>query len=183
MFWPELSKECRSVEPLLSSPLLFLSSECLYLISSFHNYVNYEGNVRVNLSWCREGPEQEQIKKKPLLSSRNDALLLIWKLIFISSLSGYKQEVLDQLASKKISIRVASPKLVMEEAPEAYKDVTEVISELSTFSLLSFNCALTLTLFLTLILTHINRSCEGCQHVSRGRHFQESDKAPTNCGR
>jgi len=40
---------------------------------------------------------------------------------------GY-QEVLDKLAEKGISIRVASPKLVMEEAPESYKDVTEVVN-------------------------------------------------------
>jgi tRNA-splicing ligase RtcB len=37
------------------------------------------------------------------------------------------QEVLDSLATKGIAIRVASPKLVMEEAPESYKDVCEVI--------------------------------------------------------
>ena len=36
-------------------------------------------------------------------------------------------DVLNNLASKGISIRVASPKLVMEEAPESYKDVTEVV--------------------------------------------------------
>ena len=36
------------------------------------------------------------------------------------------QEVLDALKAKGISIRVASPKLVMEEAPESYKDVTQV---------------------------------------------------------
>jgi hypothetical protein len=35
-------------------------------------------------------------------------------------------EVLEALAAKGISIRVASPKLVMEEAPESYKDVTQV---------------------------------------------------------
>ena len=40
---------------------------------------------------------------------------------------GY-QDVLDNLAAKVISIRVASPKLVMEEAPESYKDVTEVVN-------------------------------------------------------
>lgn len=34
------------------------------------------------------------------------------------------QDVLDNLKTKGISIRVASPKLVMEEAPESYKDVT-----------------------------------------------------------
>ena len=31
------------------------------------------------------------------------------------------------MAAKGISIRVASPKLVMEEAPESYKDVTAVV--------------------------------------------------------
>ena len=36
------------------------------------------------------------------------------------------QEVLDSLKTKGIAIRVASPKLVMEEAPESYKDVTQV---------------------------------------------------------
>lgn len=35
--------------------------------------------------------------------------------------------MLDKLESLGISIRVASPKLVMEEAPESYKDVTEVV--------------------------------------------------------
>lgn len=38
------------------------------------------------------------------------------------------QEVLDSLKSKGISIRVASPKLVMEEAPESYKNVTDVVN-------------------------------------------------------
>eukprot|EP00794_Sanderia_malayensis_P006117 gene6117-6821_t len=36
-------------------------------------------------------------------------------------------EVLSKLAEKGISIRVASPKLVMEEAPESYKNVTDVV--------------------------------------------------------
>eukprot|EP01057_Protomagalhaensia_wolfi_P000460 Protomagalhaensia_wolfi_Nauph_80__459@NODE_1257_length_1628_cov_110_484581_g967_i0_p1_GENE_NODE_1257_length_1628_cov_110_484581_g967_i0NODE_1257_length_1628_cov_110_484581_g967_i0_p1_ORF_typecomplete_len516_score106_51RtcB/PF01139_17/1_1e142_NODE_1257_length_1628_cov_110_484581_g967_i0261549 len=36
-------------------------------------------------------------------------------------------EVLQKLADQNISIRVASPKLVMEEAPESYKDVSEVV--------------------------------------------------------
>lgn len=36
-------------------------------------------------------------------------------------------EVLDKLAEKGIAIRVASPKLVMEEAPESYKDVIQVV--------------------------------------------------------
>lgn len=37
------------------------------------------------------------------------------------------EEILGQLKEKGISIRVASPKLVTEEAPESYKDVTDVI--------------------------------------------------------
>lgn len=37
------------------------------------------------------------------------------------------EEVLQNLQDKGISIRVASPKLVMEEAPESYKDVTAVV--------------------------------------------------------
>ncbi|XP_003741946.1 tRNA-splicing ligase RtcB homolog [Galendromus occidentalis] len=36
-------------------------------------------------------------------------------------------DVLAKLAEKNISIRVASPKLVMEEAPESYKNVTDVV--------------------------------------------------------
>ncbi|TGZ62178.1 hypothetical protein CRM22_007572 [Opisthorchis felineus] len=37
-------------------------------------------------------------------------------------------DVLEDLQSKGISIRVASPKLVMEEAPESYKNVTDVVN-------------------------------------------------------
>jgi tRNA-splicing ligase RtcB len=36
-------------------------------------------------------------------------------------------QVLDDLKQKGIAIRVASPKLVMEEAPDSYKDVTAVV--------------------------------------------------------
>jgi len=39
---------------------------------------------------------------------------------------GY-QDVLANLERSGIAIRVASPKLVMEEAPESYKDVTQVV--------------------------------------------------------
>ena len=35
--------------------------------------------------------------------------------------------MLDKLTQKGISVRVASPKLVMEEAPESYKNVTDVV--------------------------------------------------------
>ncbi|KAG8225492.1 hypothetical protein J437_LFUL014144 [Ladona fulva] len=37
------------------------------------------------------------------------------------------QDVLNKLENMGISIRVASPKLVMEEAPESYKNVTDVV--------------------------------------------------------
>jgi len=37
------------------------------------------------------------------------------------------QDVLEKLQQQGISIRVASPKLVMEEAPESYKNVTDVV--------------------------------------------------------
>lgn len=40
---------------------------------------------------------------------------------------GFEQ-VLESLNEKGISIRVASPKLVMEEAPESYKNVTDVVN-------------------------------------------------------
>lgn len=36
-------------------------------------------------------------------------------------------QVLENLKTKGIAIRVASPKLVMEEAPESYKDVSAVV--------------------------------------------------------
>jgi tRNA-splicing ligase RtcB len=36
-------------------------------------------------------------------------------------------DILEQMKSKNIAIRVASPKLVMEEAPESYKNVTDVV--------------------------------------------------------
>lgn len=36
-------------------------------------------------------------------------------------------EVLERLRENGISIRVSSPKLVTEEAPESYKDVCDVI--------------------------------------------------------
>ena len=36
-------------------------------------------------------------------------------------------QVLEKLTNQGISVRVASPKLVMEEAPESYKNVTDVV--------------------------------------------------------
>lgn len=37
-------------------------------------------------------------------------------------------DVLEKLSQQGISIRVASPKLVMEESPESYKNVTDVVN-------------------------------------------------------
>merc|ERR1712224_1162285 len=37
-------------------------------------------------------------------------------------------DVLKRLEDKGIAVRVASPKLIMEEAPESYKDVSEVVN-------------------------------------------------------
>lgn len=45
-------------------------------------------------------------------------------------------DVLAQLQEKGISIRVASPKLVMEEAPESYKNVTDVVDTCEFYFLL-----------------------------------------------
>jgi len=42
------------------------------------------------------------------------------------------KDVLKDLKNKGISIRVASPKLVMEEAPESYKNVTDVVNTCHT---------------------------------------------------
>jgi len=42
------------------------------------------------------------------------------------------QSVLDGLKSKGIAIKVASPNLVMEEAPESYKDVNSVVETCHT---------------------------------------------------
>ncbi|VDP95326.1 unnamed protein product [Echinostoma caproni] len=40
---------------------------------------------------------------------------------------------MEDLQAKGISIRVASPKLVMEEAPESYKNVTDVVNTCEFF--------------------------------------------------
>jgi tRNA-splicing ligase RtcB len=36
-------------------------------------------------------------------------------------------DVLKEMEAKNIAIRVASPKLVMEESPDSYKNVTDVV--------------------------------------------------------
>jgi len=38
------------------------------------------------------------------------------------------QDVLEEMSKRGISVRVASPKLIMEEAPESYKNVTDVVN-------------------------------------------------------
>ena len=45
----------------------------------------------------------------------------------LTSFNIYFAQVLDKLQEQGISVRVASPKLVMEEAPESYKNVTDVV--------------------------------------------------------
>ena len=45
----------------------------------------------------------------------------------LTSFNIYFSQVLDKLQEQGISVRVASPKLVMEEAPESYKNVTDVV--------------------------------------------------------
>ena len=45
----------------------------------------------------------------------------------LTSFCIYFSQVLDKLQEQGISVRVASPKLVMEEAPESYKNVTDVV--------------------------------------------------------
>jgi len=42
------------------------------------------------------------------------------------------KDILAHLKEKGVAIRVASPKLVMEEAPESYKDVTHVVDTCET---------------------------------------------------
>ena len=71
------------------------------------------------------GPTRENLVYSPL------ALLSLNNLFIFRAKSRRNldyQEVLDKLAAKGIAIRVASPKLVMEEAPESYKDVTDVVN-------------------------------------------------------
>lgn len=43
------------------------------------------------------------------------------------------EEVIERLRDKNITIRMASPKLVMEEAPESYKDVEDVCNTCGSF--------------------------------------------------
>ena len=45
------------------------------------------------------------------------------------------EEVIERLREKNITIRMASPKLVMEEAPESYKAVEDVCSSGGSFAL------------------------------------------------
>ena len=46
------------------------------------------------------------------------------------------EEVIERLKEKNITIRMASPKLVMEEAPESYKDVEDVCNTCNLFLLI-----------------------------------------------
>ena len=72
------------------------------------------------------GPTRENLVYSPLAVLSLDNRLFIFRAKSRRNLDY--QEVLDKLAAKGIAIRVASPKLVMEEAPESYKDVTDVVN-------------------------------------------------------
>jgi len=52
------------------------------------------------------------------------------------------KDVLQELKSKGIAVRVASPKLVMEEAPDSYKDVTRVVDTCHTAGISKTCCRL-----------------------------------------
>lgn len=85
------------------------------------------------------------------------------------------EDVLQALEAKGISIRVASPKLVMEEAPESYKDVNQVVD----------TCAWQGTWWrgAGACLTHGPLGeCAPCPaRRSRGRHLQEGGQAAPHC--
>lgn len=89
------------------------------------------------------------------------------------------QQVLDNLKAKGIAIRVASPKLVMEEAPESYK----VIIRDAIVLLCEWGCASRVRGILSCAWLRVVCVCEraGCfcggGHVSRGRHLQEGCEA------
>ena len=70
----------------------------------------------------RRGPRalQGQVKTEPGLPTSE------W-ISHLPSFYIYVAQVLDKLQEQGISVRVASPKLVMEEAPESYKNVTDVV--------------------------------------------------------
>lgn len=70
------------------------------------------------------------------------------------------------MKTKGIAIRVASPKLVMEEAPESYKDVTQASVPSRAAFCLAARALTALPLFWT-----------GRRHLPRGWHFEEDGEA------
>ena len=79
------------------------------------------------------------------------------------------QEVLDSLKTKGIAIRVASPKLVMEEAPESYKDVTQARTDMQRGGC---GCAVHQN-GRRLAIDHRVNLRLGRRHLSRSGHFKE----------
>ena len=77
--------------------------------------------------WSRKEPQQlqEQARLRGALHSVSSECLKSHRMVSHFWLPRSSQEVLGKLKTKGIAIRVASPKLVMEEAPESYKDVTQ----------------------------------------------------------
>jgi hypothetical protein len=86
--------------------------------------------------------------------------------------------VLDSLKTKGIAIRVASPKLVMEEAPESYKDVTQARTDMRRGGC---GCAVHQNR-LRLAIDHRVNPRLGGRHLSRSGHFKEDGQATANCG-
>ena len=64
------------------------------------------------------------------LSRSKSRRTLDYKVTLVEIFGNQKifKDVLKKLEAKGISIRVASPKLVMEEAPESYKNVDDVVN-------------------------------------------------------
>lgn len=77
-------------------------------------------------------------------------------------------EVLAKLAKQGIAIRVASPKLVMEEAPESYKNVTAVRGVFCSLEWAAYLRSAHVFFFLLLL----KQRCSGGQHMPCGRHQQ-----------
>lgn len=107
------------------------------------------------------GQEELEAEITPAISS---TIRRVGYMLSAVACSRHSQEVLEGLKTKGIAIRVASPKLVMEEAPESYKDVTQV-QLLPAFCLAP---ALTVS--------------TGGGHVPCGGDIEEDGQAAAHCG-
>ena len=77
-------------------------------------------DIRLHVSRGREGALKGQEQEKSRLPGGKGGVKALEDIL-------YPTQVLDKLQQQGISVRVASPKLVMEEAPESYKNVTDVV--------------------------------------------------------